>query len=203
MNLTTLTISAVLATSVACFAQSESLGDVARQQRSTSHVKARRVVTNDNLPKASPSEAMNGTIVVPKAPEAKEEPKAAAKPSAAKTSEAAPASPADAQKRLDELKGVEEAEQRAVAKFEQELKDDSVSAERRALFEEGLANAKQLLDEAAHERENIEKALAQPSRPTEASGDSTAQPSSEAGKSEQPADNPGASDGSGSAAAPK
>lgn len=203
MKLVTLTISAVLAASIACLAQSESLGDLARQQRSTPHTKARRVVTNDNLPKASPSEAMNGAIVVPKAPEAKDDSKADAKPSAAKSSEAAPANPADAQKRLDELKGVEEAEQRAVAKFEQELKDESVGAERRALFEEGLANAKQLLAEATHERENIEKALADKSKPAEASADGTAQQNSEAAKSEQAAENPSASDGSNTATAPK
>jgi hypothetical protein len=69
-------------------------------------------------------------------------------------------SPGNAQKKLDELKGSEDAQLRALKKFEEELKDESIGPERRQMFEEGLQTAKQMLEEVAADRDKIEKALA-------------------------------------------
>jgi hypothetical protein len=149
---------------VACAAQDVSLGDYARQQRAkNARQKTQHVVTNDDLPHASPEEAMNGTIVGLKPPEAKAEDKA----TTAKPGEA-PAGAADTDKRLAEIKATEEAQQRAVKKYEEELKDDSIGAERRGEFEEGLKNAKEQLAQTVQERQKIEAAGAVPATATPA-----------------------------------
>jgi len=154
------TLAILLGTSLTCLAQSDSLGDLARQQKNAARPKAKRVITDDNLPKASPMEAANGAIVVPKpASEAASSEKPAAEAKA--NTPAATVAPGDAQKRLDEIKSMEEAAQRAIKKFESELNDQSVNAEMRQTFEEGLAKAKQLLAEATKERQGIEQAISQ------------------------------------------
>ena len=131
-----------------CTAQDSPLGDVARQQKAVSRPAARRVIDNENLPHASAAEGRNGAVVMPKSSQAKAE----ENPSQTKVTPAAvPAIPADAQKRLDDLKATAEAQQRAMKKFEEELKDESVSLERRQMFEDGLSTAKQALDQVMKE----------------------------------------------------
>jgi len=164
MNAKHWTLAILLGTSLTCLAQSDSLGDLARQQKNAARPKAKRVITDENLPKASPMEAANGAIVVPKAASDganADKPAAEAKANAPAAAPAATVAPGDAQKRLDEIKSMEEAAQRAIKKFESELNDQSVNAEMRQTFEEGLAKAKQLLAEATKERQGIEQAISQ------------------------------------------
>lgn len=146
----------VVLVSSMCFAQSDSLGDFARQQKSAAHARAKRVFTNENLPHASPAEASNGALIMPKTAA---ESQTSDKTAEAKANATQPTPSADTQKRIAELKDTEEAQQRAVKKFEEELKDDSISADRKQLFEDGLHNAQQLLEQATAERVKAEKAL--------------------------------------------
>jgi hypothetical protein len=86
----------------------------------------------------------------------------------------AQAATADMQKRVAELKDTEEAQRRAVKKFEEELKDDSMNADRKQLFEDGLHNAQQLLAQATAERVKAEKALGTSAGTSKDGGDKAA-----------------------------
>lgn len=153
---TAITLLVTLLAGSCVYAQDQPLGDLARQQKSAAHAKAKRVVTDENLPHASPAEASNGALVVPKPAAANDSENKSAAPNG---SGSQAATPAETQKRIAELKDTEAAQQRAVKKFEEELKDNSMNADRKQLFEDGLHNAQQLLEQATAERMKAEKAL--------------------------------------------
>ena len=152
------------------YAEDQPLGDFARQQKSAAHAKAKRVVTDENLPHASPAEASNGALVVPKAAADAD---TSDKPVAPSSTASQAATPAETQKRIAELKDTEAAQQRAVKKFEEELKDDSMNADRKQLFEDGLHNAQQLLAQTTAERIRAEKALGTKADATDKSSEAT------------------------------
>jgi hypothetical protein len=174
------TIAIVLAASALCCAQ-ESLGDVARQQKAATHAKAKRVVTDENLPHASAAEAANGAVTVAGGAKKDAEPGVGAKASASRT-----LTPEDAQKQLDTLKAVEEAQQRAVKKFEEELKDESIGAERRQAFQDGLSEAKASLEQTVKEREAVEQATGQGDAATQSQANANAGPTAADKTSQEP-----------------
>jgi len=158
MRIRSAVLCVLLGGALTCAAQEASLGDVARQQKAVSRPAAKRVIDNDTLPHASAAEARNGAVVMPKGADSKDGAKAEAKPIQGQAA-VAPATPADAQRRLDELKATAEAQQRAINKFEEELKDESVSAERRQVFEAGLSTAKQALEQVTKEIAGVEHSV--------------------------------------------
>jgi hypothetical protein len=167
----------LLGGALTCAAQEPSLGDVARQQKAVSRPAAKRVIDNENLPHASAAEARNGAVVMPKPAESKAE----EKPSETKATPASTlATPADAQKRLDDLKATAEAQQRAINKFDEELKDEAVSAERRQVFEAGLSTAKQALEQVMKEIAGVEHSV----KPAEQGQPEDAKPQAEDAKSQ-------------------
>lgn len=134
-----------LAASALCCAQEASLGDVARQQRATPKPHARRVIDNENLPHASPAEAMNGAVIggAPLESELAKPPVNAG---------------ADAKKALEHLNGAEQSEKDAVAKFQEQLRDGNLSDESRQMLQESLEKAKEALAHFAEQRAQLAQA---------------------------------------------
>jgi hypothetical protein len=139
---------------------SQSLGDVARQQRGDGR-KAKRVITDEDIPARSQPAQANGSAAasgsssaVADAAEAKEAP---AHPEAGAQAKD-PESQATA-KRVEELKNSEAVEKRIIEKLEKAL-GENPSEFRRGMLQESLENARKQLEMYTQERQELEQKLA-------------------------------------------
>jgi hypothetical protein len=158
---------AVVFLAALAFAQQEpSLGELVRQQKGPEK-KAKRVVTNDEIPERpsppEPAPAAPGATGSA-AEKAKEDaPATAAKPAA----QAKDAESEALAGRIEDLKASEDAEKRIIRKLERSIAE-AESEFRKQLYAESLQSAKQQLDKYMKERSELENKLAAKSKPAAA-----------------------------------
>jgi hypothetical protein len=139
---------------------SQSLGDVARQQRDGK--KAKRVITDDDMPARAPSQPEPASPSASSAaPDATASKDAGTKPAAGAQGKEQDKETQAALKRIDELKQSEAAEKRIVDKFEKSLADNP-SDFRREMIEDSLRTAKRQLETFSQERQQLEQKTAAP-----------------------------------------
>lgn len=176
-------IAALLMLGTAAFAQ-ESLGDVARQQRTASGKKAKKVVTNEDIPeRAAPveeksSDASKATASADKKP-APDSPEKA--PETAGPNANAKSDRDFTLARIEELKYSENAERRVIRKLEQNLAQET-SEFRRRMYEESLEHAREQLEKFKQERTELEQKAAAEQK----SGGGEQKPAAESEPKEKP-----------------
>ncbi len=129
------------------------LGDVVKQQKAGK--KAKRVVTNDDIPQRPPEAAApaaaEGTAATAQAAEDKGSNAGDAKSTAPKS--------ADAQTReqkLTKLKDSEESAKRLIQKMEESLTEPDLTDNRRRMYEETLSHVRTQLEQIQKQRQELE-----------------------------------------------
>jgi hypothetical protein len=129
------------------------LGDVAKRHKPAK--KAKKVVTNDDLPARGPE--ADTTAPGPAANDTAAQRGAAV--TGAEQKAAAPLAPQEQQRqaKIADLKSQEEGEKRIIKKFEEELANPDLSENRRRMYTETLERSRQALDHLTQQREGLEQ----------------------------------------------